>query len=258
MTEKTCIKCLHTKNIDDFYFIKKSNNIIYRNVCKKCYCQKSCERWKEKDYGNTINRSPYIDLRDYDNNMKLCNTCKINKPLDLFYYCKNIMNYHSQCKSCKAEYVSSNREKINAAKKIYKQNNPGIRIRDNLQSRLSSLISKNIQSKTLIKYLGCDYKYFLEWIEYQFYDNMSFENYGSIWHIDHIKPCASFNLELESELLECYNWKNCRPAFKIDNLKKNCKVIPELIDSYSELASKFIKLKSSGQSINFGAQNATT
>lgn len=249
MAEKTCIKCLDIKNIDDFYFIKKSSDkIVYRNVCKKCYCIKSSERWNEKDYNKTCNRTKYIDLRSYSNNKKICNTCKTEKDLESFYYCTNINNYQSQCKLCKSKYRSANRDKINKSKQIHLRENPSIRIKNNLQSRLSNFISKNINSKTLLKSLGCEYNYFLKWIEYQFSDNMSFENYGSVWHIDHVKPCASFNLDIESELLECNNWKNLRPALKIDNLKKNKKIIPDLIDSHSKLVNKFIEINSSEQS----------
>ena len=51
---------------------------------------------------------------------------------------------------------------------------------------------------------------------------MNWNNYGE-WHIDHIKPCSLFNLELEEEQLECFNYKNLQPLWAIDNIKKGNK-----------------------------------
>ena len=46
---------------------------------------------------------------------------------------------------------------------------------------------------------------------------MTFDNYGE-WHIDHVKPCSSFDLTNEQEIYECFNWKNIRPCWKKLNL----------------------------------------
>ncbi|AGD92421.1 intron encoded hypothetical protein [Megavirus lba] len=46
---------------------------------------------------------------------------------------------------------------------------------------------------------------------------MTWENHGSYWHFDHVKPCASFDLSNDDEILKCYNWTNYQPlkAIKI-------------------------------------------
>ena len=43
--------------------------------------------------------------------------------------------------------------------------------------------------------------------------------YGEI-HIDHIRPCASFDLTQESDQLKCFNYTNIQPLWAIDNLIK--------------------------------------
>ena len=59
---------------------------------------------------------------------------------------------------------------------------------------------------------------------------MNFQNYGK-WHVDHIKPISSYNLENEKELFECFNYKNLQPLWAHDNLVKSNKIIkPEFID----------------------------
>ena len=50
---------------------------------------------------------------------------------------------------------------------------------------------------------------------------MSWENYGTLWDIDHIKPCASFDLSLEEEQKKCFHYSNTQPLYKIDNQRKN-------------------------------------
>jgi hypothetical protein len=48
---------------------------------------------------------------------------------------------------------------------------------------------------------------------------MCWNNMG-LWHIDHIRPMASFNLLEESELREAMNYKNLQPLWASENLSK--------------------------------------
>ena len=48
---------------------------------------------------------------------------------------------------------------------------------------------------------------------------ISWENHGS-WHIDHIKPCASFNFDLEEERHKCFHYTIQQPMWGTDNLIK--------------------------------------
>lgn len=61
---------------------------------------------------------------------------------------------------------------------------------------------------------------------------MSWENYGK-WHVDHIRPCASFNLADEEEQRVCFHYTNLQPLWGHDNCSKNNKwefAILEFID----------------------------
>ena len=55
-----------------------------------------------------------------------------------------------------------------------------------------------------------------------FSDGMTMENYGE-WHIDHIKPCAAFNMEVESEFNDCWALSNLQPLWAGDNIRKGAK-----------------------------------
>ena len=70
--------------------------------------------------------------------------------------------------------------------------------------------------------LGCDLLEFELYLLTKLKDDMSFNNYGK-WEIDHIKPISLFNLNNEKELLECCNYKNLQPLWKLDNIFKSNK-----------------------------------
>ena len=48
---------------------------------------------------------------------------------------------------------------------------------------------------------------------------MSWDNYGD-WHIDHIIPCAAFDLTDIEQQKKCFNYKNLQPLWAEENLKK--------------------------------------
>lgn len=78
-----------------------------------------------------------------------------------------------------------------------------------------------------ITYLGCSIQTFKTHLENKFLPGMSWENKG-LWHIDHIRPCASFDLSKEDELKKCFHYTNMQPLWAEDNLRKGSKYsIPE-------------------------------
>jgi hypothetical protein len=60
-------------------------------------------------------------------------------------------------------------------------------------------------------------------LENKFYGEMSWENYGALWCIDHIIPLASAKTQEEVEHLNHYT--NLQPLLNEDNLKKGKKLI---------------------------------
>jgi hypothetical protein len=56
---------------------------------------------------------------------------------------------------------------------------------------------------------------------------MTWDNYGKYgWHLDHIKPCSSFNLKDPEQQLQCFHWSNQQPLWAKDNLSKGAKWNP--------------------------------
>ena len=116
------------------------------------------------------------------------------------------------------------------------------RLINNLRSRLKKCIRRKRKPKKLLLYLGCSYKQSIEWIYFQLYDNMTFENYGKYWHIDHCKPCKLYNFSCYDDIGKCFNWINLRPYQCTKNLKKSSKY--SIFDTLMQELKAFHFLKS--------------
>ena len=69
---------------------------------------------------------------------------------------------------------------------------------------------------------------FKAYLEKQFKDGMSWENYGYRgWHIDHIIPISSANNE--EELIKLCHYTNLQPLWAVDNFKKGSKIIQQTL-----------------------------
>jgi hypothetical protein len=70
--------------------------------------------------------------------------------------------------------------------------------------------------------LGCSISDFRKYLEKQFSEGMTWDNHGfNGWHIDHIKPCASFDLTIPEEQQKCFHYSNMQPLWAQDNLSKS-------------------------------------
>lgn len=68
--------------------------------------------------------------------------------------------------------------------------------------------------------LGCDLSFVREWLSSMFTEGMNWDNYGSLWVVDHIVPFRIFDLFNEQDILLCWNYRNLMPILDKDNLKK--------------------------------------
>ena len=97
------------------------------------------------------------------------------------------------------------------------------RVSNILRSRITYAIKNNQKGGHLLNLLGCSIKKLTQHLETQFQQGMTWDNYGE-WQIDHIKPCASFDLSKISEQKICFNYKNLQPLWAKDNQSKGVKI----------------------------------
>jgi hypothetical protein len=75
------------------------------------------------------------------------------------------------------------------------------------------------KSERSIQYLGCSIEHYKTHLESQFKDDMTWDNHGELWHIDHITP-----LMYEQKCIDCIkvrlHYTNTQPMYAFDNMSK--------------------------------------
>lgn len=143
---------------------------------------------------------------------------------------KKNREYYQKNKEYHKKYRDVRREEIRAYdRKHYRErlgNDIQYKIKRALRSRLAkALQGVGIKSDRTLNLLGCDIETLKKHIELQFQEGMSWNNYGhDTWHIDHIVPCASFDLTKPEEQRKCFHYTNLQPIWAKDNLSKGAKV----------------------------------
>jgi hypothetical protein len=99
------------------------------------------------------------------------------------------------------------------------KSNPEYLVKRSIRHRLWKVAKGMISGHRTVEYLGCSASEFRRHLERLLEPGMSWSNYGD-WEIDHIKPCASFDLSIHEELLKCFNYTNTRPMWRSENRKK--------------------------------------
>lgn len=96
---------------------------------------------------------------------------------------------------------------------------PEYRLTVNYRTRINRALEANWKSGSTLELLGCSISQLREHLQKQFQPGMSWENKG-VWHIDHIRPCVSFDLADPTQQKTCFHYTNLQPLWAIDNLIK--------------------------------------
>ena len=74
--------------------------------------------------------------------------------------------------------------------------------------------------------IGCTIAELKTYLEKQFEIDMHWKNHSiKGWHIDHIKPCASFDLTDPEQQKACFHFSNLQPLWAKDNYSKGSKIL---------------------------------
>lgn len=136
----------------------------------------------------------------------------------------------------KKRYHDNNRGKIREYQRVYQRaykkghpskKSPKARVRHCLGSRVREAIKGKYITEKTKRLLGCDLGFLMQYLESKFKPGMTWQNHGAwrvgqpmTWHIDHIKPCALFDLIHEEEQLKCFHYSNLQPLWAQENLSK--------------------------------------
>lgn len=205
---KKCSKCKEEKSLDEF-FNNKSTKDGKSNYCKKCHTIES----KKRKYNYYYDRKEYSKNWYIDNKEREQNKRKSYRQL----------NKEKQREIHKKWYYENKEEKL---KKNYENekyqmiHNPMFRIKKNLRIRVIDCLKGKSKSHKTMQLLGCTIIEFKNYLQSKFTKEMTWENYGTYWHVDHIKPCSLFDLLNESAQMECFHYTNLQPLEAKENLKK--------------------------------------
>ncbi len=187
------------------------------------FCSKECFEKVEKEY----------QKKYFKNWIK---THKKDKAiLDREYY----KEHEIKIKKYQIRYHVIHKEEIAKIKKVYwqiyskkhkrerieylrnkRKTDIAYKIRCYLSSRIWKALKGINKNSSTSKLLGCSIEQLKLHLESQFTVGMTWNNYGK-WHVDHIRPCASFDLSKSEEQTKCFNWKNLQPLWAEENLRKN-------------------------------------
>jgi len=221
------------QNNKEYY--KKSNKKYYQNNKEyyKEYYQNNKEYYKKsnkKYYKNNKEHYKKSKKKYYQNNKEYYKKSnkkyyKNNKEHIKKYHKKYYKNNKEHIKKYHKKYRQDNKEYFKKYYKKYKNNrratDVNFRITTNLRNRLYCAIKNNQKAGHTIELLGCSIDQFKIYMQNMFEPGMTWENYGAVWHIDHIIPCSFFNMSYPEHQIACFNWQNLQPMFGEENLHKS-------------------------------------
>ena len=242
---KKCTKCGKIKKYSEFHRYKKR----YVSWCKRCRAlDRASDIYKERILLEEIGKrrctlcNAIKLIEEFEKNGKgksyRCTLCK--RKLDIERYYRN----HDKSLASARKYRNNNLEKTRARyREYYKKNRKRLidytknkikydiqrKIRHNLSVRIKKVLRGERKYQKTMDFLECSAVDFKAYIESQFDDKMCWENWGDYWHLDHIRPCNSFDLRNEDEQKACFHYTNYQPLSKRDNIVKSDKYIFEIV-----------------------------
>lgn len=126
---------------------------------------------------------------------------------------------NAQCLASHARHRGKRLKEMSTYGKTRYAIDPLFRLLKNLNHRVNDFEVRDKQ-KSALALIGCDLDWVIAWLEVQFKPGMSWENYGLVWHVDHKRPCNTFDLNDPVQQRQCFHWSNLQPLFAQENLTK--------------------------------------
>lgn len=216
METKLCCKCHILRNKTDFGKLKASPDGLRYDCksCRKVYRDKNREtiNLKLKEYYENNKETLIIKNKQY----RLKNTENIIKQRAQY---RNRPEIKEHIKQKNKEYLPIKKEKI----KLKRKTDKNFQLSEILRSKIHKMI-KGLNT-TYMKIIGCDLNFLKKWIEFRFTEEMTWDNLGTYWQIDHILPINAFNFEDDERNKHiCFHWTNLQPLQTGINKTKTNKI----------------------------------
>jgi hypothetical protein len=197
----------------------------YKKEYLKNWCLKNKERKKE------LARNWYLKNKEKVNKLSKKWYLK-NKEKTKKWYKEWYLKTKKERKKYQLKYYNLNKNKIIKRQLIKEKEkyhfDSNFKIIHVLRRRVRLAIKNGYKNTTTLKLLGVPNVEFLwKHLESTFKPGMTKENHGKVWHMDHILPCVSFNLNDPNEQKKCFHYTNLQALFVHENLSKGSKIIKQ-------------------------------
>lgn len=225
MEQRTCPKCGATKPYtNEFFPIHKKGRL--HKQCKTCVNARLREFWSrpenaEKNRGRKAGYTPppqsaeaKARISAQRKQRRLANLEK-RRAYDRAAQKRRYLKLRAQ------GVTSFWTPAASARRKARRHMDPALRLNGNMARSMNKYLrgAKGSHWEDLIGYSFTELK---DHLERQFRKGMTWDNYGSHWHVDHIVPASSFKFTspADPEFKACWALTNLRPLWKPDNIKK--------------------------------------
>ncbi len=205
-----------------------STNEIKNDLTQKDWKDITEPKLRRKIYCNIYNKKHGKVWRQNNKNKrkrKNKNWYDVNKEKIKIKQKEYDKNNKNKRKIKNKNWYQKNKNKIRIYRNNKKKTDIQYKLSENLRGRLRNAIQGNQKVGSAVKDLGCTIDELKTYLESKFKPSMTWDNYGFYgWHIDHIKPLASFDLTDRKQFLEVCHYTNLQPLWANENLSKGKKV----------------------------------
>ena len=217
--EKECTICNEKKSIEQFgkHSMMKDGHLNQCKECRKTYLKKYQDENKQKisQRMKTRYEENKEQIKERVRNHWRENADTINEKRRQRY--DNDPEYHQkrldECSKSNAKCRSERRKKARENKE------PSYYVQLCRRRMWHAFNGRAAKSDKTIKLLGCDGHFLKEYLEKTKVEGKDYSNA----HIDHIIPCASFDLTDEEQQRKCFHYTNLQLLPAIENIKKSDK-----------------------------------
>jgi hypothetical protein len=225
LSNKKCACCCKDKLIKDFYFVKTKG--VYHSYCKLCIAKKR-QTYKTTESYKICSTKYKAFLKTSGKTKQYNKNARIRRKKRMAedeQYAERVRLKDRQYRKL-PEYQSKRR-----TANLKRLENPNFRLHNNVARLIRYGLNGNKKGTRTEELLGYSIHTLRKHIEDQFVYPMSWDNYGSYWHIDHIIPRSWPDITFK----ELWSLNNLRPLEAKLNLLKG--------DSWEYAPNVFIKCR---------------
>jgi hypothetical protein len=186
--------------------------------CPNCY-KKYQEKYRKEHREQALTYSASHNKDYYQNNKEtLIENQKEYAVINSESIAKYQKNYRKDHKTERDDYKSE-------YEKERRETDPAYKLRTNCSRMIRKAMMGSKSNSSILDYLPYTMDELKRHLEKQFDDKMTWNNYGSYWHIDHIVPQSSFAYSsMENQAFkDCWALSNLRPLEAMENIMKSNK-----------------------------------